>query len=92
MGFGGTIRNPGSKRREGRSWDRLSGNMATVDANSAIQLNTAGQITLVIATDEPFTQSSAGLALTTDNVTLQKTSGTLSIDPENRYENIIYYG
>jgi DNA polymerase II large subunit len=52
----------------------------------AIQIDEDGKITLVLATDEPFTQDTNGLALTIDD-TLDKTGGTLSISERTEARN-----
>lgn len=92
VGIAGVNRTPGQDARTRRNFDKMGNPKALIDPNNAIQLTVKGKIVLVIATDEPFTQSSAGLVLVVDGITLQKTSGVLFVDPEDRYENIIYYG
>jgi hypothetical protein len=53
----------------------------------SIQLDSDGKITLVIATDEPFTQTTSGLALTIDD-TLDKSNGTLRVSPRTESRRV----
>jgi len=77
MAFG-VGRTPRADRRIGRNWSKMTKDTGIVDG-LAIQIDAStDKITLFIATDEPFTQTTAGLALTI-NDTLDKTGGTLGI-------------
>ena len=62
MGTFRVVRTPNSDRRQGRNFGRLKRSENIVTAGEAIQV-VDGQITFVIASGQPFTQSAAGLSL-----------------------------
>lgn len=88
MAFG-TGRTPRADRRTRRNWGKMTKDSGIVDGD-AIQIGADGRITLKIATGEPLTQDSNGLALATD-ATLTETSSTLGIDQDEEYSRILYY-
>jgi hypothetical protein len=61
-----------------------------INPNSAIQMDPLGRLELVIATGEPFTQSSAGLALTlAASGGLEVASSALKIDLDTAGEDLL---
>lgn len=75
-------RTPGQNRRTGRNFDKLKGDTNVVGLNGAIQIDEeTDTIVLVIATGEPFAQTSAGLTLTLTAGELLVTSSSLGLDP-----------
>ena len=86
-------RTPGQSRRLGRSMDRLSDDDSTTDSASAIQTNDSGQITLILASGEPFTQSASGLAMTiTTSDFLSVVSASLAFNDDELLKQMVYYG
>lgn len=86
MAFG-VGRTPRTNRRVGRNWSKMTKDTGIVDG-LAIQIDLAtGKITFIIATDEPFTQTTAGFALTVDD-TLDKSNGTLRVSPKTESRRV----
>lgn len=54
-------RTPNQARRTGRNFERFASDDVIVDPNGAININPTGQIELLIASGEPFAQTSLGL-------------------------------
>lgn len=79
-GLRGNVRVPANGRpRERRNSANLASSVLFINPNSAIQMDSLGRLELKIATNEPFSQSSAGLALTIGDG-LDKAGGTLTVD------------
>ena len=79
-GFRGQVRVPAVGRpRERRNSTNLASNVQFINPNSAIQVDGNGKFSLVVASGEPFTQSSAGLAFTVGDG-LEKTGLAVAID------------
>lgn len=88
MGFR-VVRTPGMTRRQARNFDRLTNKNTVTDPDGAIQ-EVGGAIVLIIATGEPFTQSSAGLVLALAAAGgLEKSSSELQIKLDPAGEDLL---
>lgn len=90
MAFG-VGRTPRTIPRVRRNWGKMTKDNGITDG-LAIQIGGDGKITLVIASGEPFTQSTAGLALTVSaSSLLSKTSSSLLFDDDEVYSQMAHY-
>ena len=87
MAFGGLSRVPREDTRIRRNVDRLRTPATLFDPNNSIKLDSQGRITLTIATDEPLSQDSNGLALEIDGDTISESANGIKISEV--YQNIV---